>query len=117
VPSSREYVPERGDVVWINLDPQEGREQAGRRPALVLSAARYNRRVGLAVVCPITSQVKGYSFEVAVPEGEKVSGVILSDQVKSLDWRRRQSSFICSLSDEVVFEVCDNIAGLLEFAE
>jgi mRNA interferase MazF len=81
------YVPERGDTVWITLDPQADHEQAGRRPALVLSPAAYNGRVGLALLCPITSPVKGYPFEVPVPDGLAVAGVVGADQVKSLDWR------------------------------
>ncbi len=82
------YVPERGDAVWITLDPQAGHEQAGRRPALVLSPSAYNGRVGLALFCPITNQVKGYPFEVPIPAGSSVTGVVGADQVKSLDWRR-----------------------------
>jgi mRNA interferase MazF len=89
------YVPERGDAIWITLNPQAGHEQAGRRPALVLSPATYNRKVGLAILCPITNQIKGYPFEVRVPEGLKVTGAILSDQVKNLDWKARQAEFIC----------------------
>src|SRR5256712_14029729 len=80
------YIPERGDAVWITLDPQAGHEQAGRRPALVLSPSAYNGRVGLALFCPITNQVKGYPFEVLIPPGSPVTGVVGSDQVKSLDW-------------------------------
>lgn len=81
----RVYIPERADVIWISLDPQIGQEQRGRRPALVLSPAAYNGRVGLVLLCPITSQVKGYPFEVALPDGLPVTGVVLADQVKSLD--------------------------------
>ncbi len=77
--------PDRGDVVWITLNPQAGHEQAGRRPALVVSPLSYNGKVGLAVLCPITSQVKGYPFEVLIPPGLKVSGAVLADQVKNLD--------------------------------
>ena len=84
------YIPERGDAVWITLDPQAGHEQAGRRPALVLSPSAYNGRVGLALCCPITSQVKGYPFEVPLPVGSPVSGVVGADQVKSLDWRAQK---------------------------
>ena len=87
------YVPARGDVVWITFNPQAGHEQAGRRPGLVLSPSSYNRKVGLAILCPITSQVKGYPFEVAIGSGSKLGGVILSDQVKSLDWRIRKAEF------------------------
>jgi mRNA interferase MazF len=94
------YVPARSDVVWITFNPQAGHEQAGRRPALVLSPSSYNRKVGLAILCPITSQVKGYPFEVAIGSGSKLGGVILSDQVKSLDWRIRKAEFICKLSRE-----------------
>ena len=88
---AQRYVPARGDVVWITFNPQAGHEQAGRRPALVLSPSSYNRKVGLAILCPITSQVKGYPFEVTIPAGSNLGGVILSDQVKSLDWRIRKS--------------------------
>ncbi len=86
------YIPERGDAVWITLDPQAGHEQAGRRPALVLSPSAYNGRVGLALFCPITSQVKGYPFEVRLPAGSPVSGVVGADQVKSLDWRAQSGA-------------------------
>ena len=82
---ARRYVPARGDAIWLTFTPQAGHEQAGRRPALVLSPASYNGKVGLAILCPITSQTKGYPFEVATPAGSRVSGVILADQVKSLD--------------------------------
>lgn len=108
------YVPERGDAVWITLDPQAGHEQAGRRPALVLSPAAYNERVGLALLCPITSQVKGYPFEVALPAGLKVSGVVLADQVKSLDWRARDLAKICVIPDEQVAVVLSRLNTLLE---
>lgn len=80
------YVPDAGDFVWLTFDPQAGREQAGRRPALVLSPRAYNETAGLAVVCPITNQVKGYPFEVPVPSGQGPTGVILADHVKSVDW-------------------------------
>ncbi len=85
------YVPSRGDVVWLTFNPQSGHEQAGRRPAVVLSPRAYNAKVGLAIFCPVTSKVKGYPFEVALPEGFAVQGVILADQVKSLDWRARRA--------------------------
>src|SRR5215210_6554300 len=98
----RAYVPDRGDVVWISLNPQAGHEQAGRRPAVVLSPAAYNRKTGLAVLCPITNQIKGYPFEVVIPEGAAVSGAVLSDQVKSLDWKARRAERIGTLPREVV---------------
>jgi len=107
------YVPERGDAVWITLNPQAGHEQAGRRPAVVLSPSAYNKKVGLAILCPITNQVKGYPFEVALPEGLEVTGVILSDQVKSLDWKVRQAELISRLPGEVVLEVLLKLNTLL----
>jgi mRNA interferase MazF len=107
------YVPERGDAVWIDFNPQAGHEQAGRRPALVLSPSSYNRKVELALFCPITSQVKGYPFEVALPKDVQVSGVILSDQVKSLDWRKRNVDFITTLPTETVHEVIKKFKTLL----
>ncbi|MEX0802708.1 MAG: endoribonuclease MazF [Candidatus Binatia bacterium] len=110
---ARRYVPARGDAVWITFNPRAGHEQAGRRPALVLSPSSYNGRVGLAILCPITSQVKGYPFEVTIPSGSKLGGVILADQVKSLDWRIRKAEFICKLPRETASEVLDKLATLL----
>ena len=107
------YTPERGDAVWISLDPQAGHEQAGRRPALVLSPAAYNGRVGLALMCPITNQAKGYPFEVPLPEGLAVAGVVGADQVKSLDWRARKAARIGAVPDEVVAEVVRRLKTLL----
>ena len=112
--SHREYVPERGDAVWITLNPQAGHEQAGRRPALVVSPAAYNGKVGLALLCPITNQVKGYPFEVLVPARLKVSGAILSDQVKSLDWRARKAELISRAPESTVSEVLQKIGVLLK---
>jgi mRNA interferase MazF len=108
-----EYVPDRGHAVWITLDPQAGHEQAGRRPALVLSPAEYNGRVGLALFCPITGQVKGYPFEVLLPEGLAVAGVVLADQMKSLDWRVRKVARICPIPEEVVTQVLQRFSALL----
>jgi mRNA interferase MazF len=107
------YVPDRGDAVWISLDPQAGHEQAGRRPALVLSPSTYNRKVGLALLCPITNQVKGFPFEVPVPAGLAVTGVILSDQVKSLDWRARKAERIASVPEETILAVLDRLRALM----
>jgi mRNA interferase MazF len=107
------YVPERGDLVWLTFNPQAGHEQAGCRPAVVISPAAYNGKVGLALFCPITSQVKGYPFEVALPEGLPISGVILADQVKSLDWQARQAGRISKLSDSMIQEVLVKIHTLL----
>jgi mRNA interferase MazF len=96
------YIPRRGDAVWLNFNPQSGHEQAGHRPALVLSPEEYNRKTGLAIFCPITSQVKGYPFEVKLPAGLPVTGVILADQVKSLDWQVREAALIKKLPAQVV---------------
>ena len=106
-------VPERGDAVWIDFNPQAGREQAGRRPAVVLSPAAYNGRVGLALLCPVTSRVKGYPFEVAIPDGSGIAGVILADQVKSLDWRRRNATVVGALPHETVAAVLERVNLLL----
>jgi mRNA interferase MazF len=107
------YVPRRGDVDWLQFNPQAGSEQAGRRPALVISPEAYNRRVGLMICCPITNQQKDYPFEVALPSGAGVTGVILTDQVKSLDWRARQADFIAQLPEDVVVEVLAKLNTLL----
>jgi mRNA interferase MazF len=107
------YVPRRGDVVRLTFDPQAGHEQAGRRPAVVLSPSAYNAKVGLALLCPITSQVKGYPFEVVLPPGLPVSGAIMADQVKRLDWQARTAEFICALPAAVVSEVLQKIGLLL----
>lgn len=106
------YIPKRGDVVWITFNPQAGHEQAGRRPALVLSPEAYNSKVGLALFCPITNQIKGYPFEVLIPEGLKTSGVILSDQVKSLDWQARQAELICELPKATLREAFQKLSNL-----
>jgi mRNA interferase MazF len=110
---ARRYIPARGDAIWITLNPQVGHEQAGRRPALVLSPSSYNSKVGLAILCPVTSQVKGYPFEVAIPVGSKLGGIVLADQVKSLDWRFRKAEFICKLPRETTSEVLDKLGTLL----
>jgi len=107
------YVPESGDIVWIAFNPQAGHEQAGHRPALVLSPKPYNGKVGLALLCPITSQVKGYPFEVLMPEGLEITGAILSDQIKSLDWKARKARFSCKLSSEQFNEVIKKLNTLL----
>lgn len=108
------YVPARGDLVWLEFDPQAGHEQRGRRPALVISPQAYNSRVGLALFCPVTSQVKDYPFEVALPGSGKVSGVVLADQLKSLDWAARRAQRIEPAPPDVVDEVLAKILTLLE---
>lgn len=107
------FVPTRGDAVWLDFDPQAGHEQRGRRPAVVLSPRAYNSKVGLALLCPITSQQKGYPFEVAIPAKLPVSGVVLSDQVKSLDWQVRNAELICALPAETIAEILAKIGLLL----
>jgi mRNA interferase MazF len=107
------YQPERGDAVWLTFNPQAGHEQAGRRPAVVLSPQAYNSKVGLAILCPITSKVKGYPFEVVIPDGLIVNGVILSDQAKSLDWKAREAEFICKLPKATIGEVLQKLNTLL----
>jgi mRNA interferase MazF len=107
------YVPARGDAIWITLNPQAGHERAGRRPALVLSPSSYNGKVGLAILCPVTSQVKGYPFEVVIPSGSKLAGVVLADQVKNVDWRVRKAEFICRLPQETTNEVLEKLGTLL----
>lgn len=110
----RRCVPDRGNAVWISLNPQAGHEQAGRRPAVVLSPESYNGKVGLALFCPITSQVKGYPFEVRIPQGQEVTGVVLSDQIKSLDWRARRAEFICDLPSTTIAEIMAKARALLD---
>ena len=107
------YIPDRGDVVWTDFNPQLGHEQSGRRPGLVLSPAAYNRKTGLALVCPITNQVKGYSFEVVVPKGLKVSGAILSDAVKNFDWRARNCALITKIPTAITTDVLNKLRTLL----
>lgn len=99
--------------MWVSLNPQAGHEQAGRRPALVVSPKSYNGKVGLAVLCPITSREKGYPFEVTLPEGLEVAGVVLSDQVKSLDWRARRATLACRVPRATVAEVLERLGTLL----
>ena len=110
--SGRHYTPESGDVVWLEFDPQAGHEQAGRRPALVLSPARYNSKTGLMVCCPVSTRIKGYPFEV-LADIEGVPSAILSDQVKSLDWKARRATRKSTVTDEVMRQVRAKIKALL----
>ena len=107
------YIPERGDLIWLNFDPQAGHEQAGLRPALVISTSNYNRKVGLLLCCPVTSRIKGYPFEVIIPSGLKVEGAVLSDQIKNLDWKVRKAKFIDHLPAEVTKEILARITALI----
>jgi mRNA interferase MazF len=106
------YVPNRGDIVWLNFTPQAGHEQMGTRPALVLSPEKYNKKTGLAVCCPITSNIKGYPFEVIV-SGKKINGAVLSDHLKNLDWKIRRAKFIEKAPKEVVEQCSMKISALI----
>jgi len=108
------YVPARADLIWLQFNPQAGHEQAGHRPAVAISPSSYNRRVGLALCCPVTSQVKGYPFEVLLPQGLGVEGAILSDQIKSLDWRMRKARRIGNLPADVLQETVGKILALVD---
>jgi mRNA interferase MazF len=107
------YVPEAGDLVWCSFSPQVGREQAGRRPALVLSPRSYNAKAGLCLLCPITNQAKGYPFEVALPAGLPVGGVVLSDHLKSADWEGRAVEQAGAAPQELLAEVRAKLKPLL----
>lgn len=106
------YIPDRGDIVWVQMNPQAGREQAGHRPAFVVSPKSYNGKVGLALMCPLTTKVKGYPFEVHV-NGTDIQGVVLSDQIKSLDWKAREARFGEKASRAVTDEVIAKIEALI----
>ena len=108
-----EYIPDRGDLIWLNFTPQAGREQAGSRPALVLSPKDYNRKTSLAVLCPITSHVKSYPFEVELPASGPVHGVILSDHLKNLDWRERKATYKGKVPETILKAVINKISALL----
>ncbi len=108
------YVPNRGDVVWLDFDPQAGHEQAGRRPAVVISPSSYNKKVGLALFCPITHQVKGYPFEVKLPDNLPVKGVVLSDQIKSLDWKKRKTEYLSVLPKSTIAEIIEKLGLIIK---
>ncbi len=109
------YVPDRNHLIWLEFTPQTGREQAGRRPALVLSPKAYNEVTSLAIVCPITSKVKGYPFEVAIPDGLAIAGgVVLADQVKSIDWRARRAAFADAAPADLIDALWRKLRALLE---
>ena len=110
---SGSYIPDRGDIVWLNFTPQAGHEQRGRRPALILSPKIYNEKTSLCIALPITSKIKGYPFEITLPKNLPVEGVILSDQVKNLDFSIRKISFICKVPNSVVESVQKNIVALI----
>ena len=107
------YVPDRGDIVKMSFDPQSGHEQAVWRPALVISPAAYNRASSLALFCPITSRVKGYPFEVPLPPGLAAAGVVLADQVRSLDWKARSAALAGRAPDAVIQDVLARLEPLV----
>jgi len=108
------YTPKRGDIVWVNFQPQSGKEQSGRRPAIVLSNSEYNRIVGLAIFCPITSKVKGFPFEVALPKNLPISGVVLDDQIRNLDWKSRNVEYISTIDTETIEKILGLIKRIIE---
>jgi len=110
---SGEYIPDRGDLVWLDFTPQAGHEQRGKRPALVLSPKIYNEKSSLCIVLPITSKIKGYPFEVSLPKGLEIEGVILSDQIKNLDYRAREIAFVSKLPDSTLRSVQKNVMALV----
>ena len=108
------YIPERGDIVWLDFTPQSGHEQRGRRPAVVISPFSYNSKTNLALFCPITSQVKGYPYEVPITSEMKIHGVILSDQLKSLDWKARNAECIDRLDESIMDELIAKARTLID---
>ena len=110
---ARAYVPDRGDIVWLQFDPHAGHERSGRRPAFVVSPRAYNSKVGLALCCPVTTRVKGYPFEVELPADGKARGAVLSDQLKSLDWQARKATRFDRAPDEITLEVTARILALV----
>ena len=108
------YAPSRGEIVWLQFEPQAGHEQSGRRPAVIISPREYNQKVGLCLCCPVTSKAKGYPFELALPTGMKVEGVVLCDQLKSLDWKARDARIIGTLPGRSLKEIQARILALVE---
>lgn len=111
---AKSYVPDAGDLIWLTFDPQAGHEQRGRRPALVLTPRIYNQKARLALACPVTTRAKGYPFEVPLPTGGTIDGVVLSDHLKSLDWSERRSVFAGKAPPDVVTDVRERIRALLQ---
>ena len=111
---SSNYIPSRGDIVWLDFTPQAGHEQAGKRPAIVISPKSYNSKVGLALFLPITSKQKGYPFEIKLPNDLPISGVVLSDQIKSLDWKIRKIKFICTIPEKYYLEAIKKLFVLIK---
>lgn len=112
----RTYVPEGGDLIWLDFTPQAGREQVGRGPAVVLSPRTYNRRSKLAIVCTVTTQVKGYPFEISLPKTSPITGVVLADHLRNLDWQARRAEKAGRVPRQVMAEIRERIAALLVLA-
>jgi len=113
----KSFIPDFGDIVWLDFNPQAGHEQAGRQPALVISPKMYNEKTGLAIFCPVTSKMKGYPFEVKIQQNDKIEGVILSDQIKNLEWKTRNAEFITKLPETEFKETINKINALLNPAQ
>jgi len=107
------YIPSRGDIVWLTFNPKVGHEQSGRRPAIVISPRIYNEKSGLSLFCPITSKINGYPFEVQLPKPCPIQGVILSDQLKSLDWKVRNAEFVCETPQEIQKDLFNKLKTLI----
>ena len=114
---SGKYVPSRGDIVWLSFNPQSGHEQSGHRPAIVISPKEYNGKVGLAIFCPITSKIKNYPFEVKIVIKNIISGVVLADQLKSLDWEKRDAKFLAKASKKVVEDTIKKLNLLINISD
>ncbi|WP_035707392.1 MULTISPECIES: type II toxin-antitoxin system PemK/MazF family toxin [Bradyrhizobium] len=110
---SGDHCPEAGDLIWIDLDPTVGHEQSGRRPAIVVSQRSYNAAAGLCVICPITSRVRGYPFEAALPDDSNIRGVVLADQPRSISWEKRPIAYAGRATDMLLTEVRERLAALL----
>jgi len=110
------YIPERGDLIWVNFTPQAGYEQRGKRPAIVISPKEYNKKTSLALCCPITSNIKGYPFEVVV-SSSKIKGAILADHLKNLDWKARRAQFIEKSEPHILIECLEKISTLIGTSE
>lgn len=108
----KSYCPKRGDIVWITFTPQSGHEQRGIKPAITISPLEYNQKTNLGIFCPITSKAKGYPFEVKI-KSKKINGVILSDQIKNMDWKTRNAKFITTANEETLEQVLENINLLI----
>ncbi|MGC1359239.1 MAG: endoribonuclease MazF [Xanthobacteraceae bacterium] len=113
---SDDYCPDAGDLVWIDLDPTLGHEQSGHRPAIVLTPRQYNVRSGLCILCPVTSRARGYPFEIAIPPGHAISGVVLVDQLRSVSWEKRNVKMAAAAPEKVVDNVRECLAVLLQIA-